>query len=222
VLAKAETGAWYDYGTVWIDPLTYYFEMLAGERKVEYEQCDYSTFKKLNELVEPKAAAVRETALQIASQYSGEYNVYQLCALFDWVKEEIGYVSDPRGMEYWSPPGETLRAKGGDCEDHAILLSSMIEAIGGASRLVLTEDHALASVYIGDKSHADKVLEAIEDYYGAELPFAFWVENGDRWLVLESTGGLYPGDLPVGAKRTSEGWTFSRSEFVHFADIIPE
>ncbi len=222
ILAKTGGGKWHDYGTVYFDPVTYEFENLAEEREVEYEKSDYDDFNKLNELVNPRGSGVREKALQIASQYSGEYNVYQLCALFDWVRDEIGYVSDTQGTDYWSPPDETLVAEAGDCEDHAILLASMIEAIGGATRIILTENHAFASVYIGDESHASKVMETIENYYGEELPFVRWIDNGERWLVLESTGGLYPGDLPVGAKFTPEDWTFTETQKVYFVDIIPK
>lgn len=96
----------------------------------------------------------------------------------------------------------------------------MIEAIGGATRIILTENHAFASVYIGDESHASKIMETIKNYYGEELPFVYWVDNGERWLVLESTGGLYPGDLPVGAKFTPDGWTFPETQKVYFVDII--
>ncbi len=111
-------------------------------------------------------------------------------------------------------------AKSGDCEDHAILLASMIEAIGGATRIILIENHAFVSVYIGDESHASKVIEAIKNYYDVELPFVRWVDNGERWLILESTGGYYPGDLPVGAKFTLDGWTFTETQKVYFVDII--
>ncbi len=217
----AKTGVkWYDYGTKYVEPVTYDFENLAEERDVEYEEGGYDVFNKLNELVNPRSSGVYEKALQIAGQYSGEYNVYQLCALFNWVRDEIEYVSDPGGIDYWSPPDETLVAKSGDCEDHAILLTSMIEAIGGATRIILIENHAFVSVYIGDESHASKVIEAIKNYYDVELPFVRWVDNGERWLILESTGGYYPGDLPVGAKFTLDGWTFTETQKVYFVDII--
>jgi len=220
ILAMTSEGKWYDHGTEHVDPVTCEFEDLSEERKVKYEKSNYDIFNKLNELVDPKGPGVRERALQIASQYSGEYNVYQLCALFDWVRDEIGYVSDPQGIDYWSPPDETLVAKAGDCEDHTILLASMIEAIGGAVRIILTENHAFASLYIGDKTHASKVMETIKNYYGEELPFVYWIDNGERWLVLESTGGFYPGDLPVGAKFTPDGWTFTETQKVYFVDMI--
>ena len=220
ILAKTGSGKWYDYGTKYVDPVTYDFESLAEERDVKYEEGGYEVFNKLNELVNSRNPEVREKALEIASQYSGEYNVYQLCALFDWVRDEIGYVSDPGGIDYWSPPDETLVSKAGDCEDHAILLASMIEAIGGATRVILIENHAFASVYIGDESHAGEVIEAIQNYYDVELPFVYWIDNGERWLFLESTGGYYPGDLPVGAKFTPDGWTFTETQKVYFVDII--
>ena len=41
------------------------------------------------------------------------------------VKEKVEYVSDPRGNDIWEPANVTLRIGAGDCEDQAILLSSM-------------------------------------------------------------------------------------------------
>lgn len=64
------------------------------------------------------------------------------------VKEEIEYVSDPRGNDIWEPANVTLRIGAGDCEDQAILLSSMLEAVGGTTRVYLTDNHAFAAVYL--------------------------------------------------------------------------
>ena len=47
-----------------------------------------------------------------------------------WTANNISYVSDPRGQEYIASAAETLEIKGGDCDDFAVLLASLYEAVG--------------------------------------------------------------------------------------------
>lgn len=72
------------------------------------------------------ASAVADTPLGIASN-SEPWKVWQINY---WVYRNISYVSDPKGMEYYSPATETLQTGAGDCDDFAILLASMYESIG--------------------------------------------------------------------------------------------
>jgi len=54
-------------------------------------------------------------------------------ALRDWVGNSITYKydSDTHGLsEYWQLPKETVELKSGDCEDHSILLCSLLRADG--------------------------------------------------------------------------------------------
>ena len=54
------------------------------------------------------------------------------------------------------PANVTLKVGAGDCEDQAILLSSMIEAVGGTTRVYLTDNHAFAAVYIGNGDRCNR------------------------------------------------------------------
>ncbi len=219
VLSKNNRGNWYDYGTRYLDSREYKIKPLAEEKDIKMEKEDYYS-DKINELINPENPEIKSQANEIIENYSGEYNVYQICALFDWVKNNISYVSDPEGEQDWSTPNETLELEGGDCEDQAILLATMIESIGGQTRILLTDNHAYSTVYIGPPNHAENVMSAIRKYYGTELSFAYRVIENQAWLVLESSGGLYPGDYPVGAKPTESAWAFTNTEKITY--VTPE
>lgn len=66
----------------------------------------------------------------------------QLISIYDYVVHDIKYYSDPRDDEYIQTPYQTLEYKGGDCEDLAALLNSLLESIGIKTLLVLSESHA--------------------------------------------------------------------------------
>ena len=67
--------------------------------------------------------------------------------LLSFVSNDINYVSDPGdGNEYVRYPVDTLIAGAGDCEDQALLLCSLLEAIGVRTYLAVTDDHVFALV----------------------------------------------------------------------------
>ena len=135
-------------------------------------------------------------AAEVARSYPGAYNIYQVCALFDMVKEKIEYVSDPRGNDVWEPANVTLKIGAGDCEDQAILLSSMIEAVGGTTGVYLTNNHAFAAVYIGNGTGAtEAAVKGIRAYYG-NVDVNYLTDEYGSWLMLDPTSSLYAGGLP--------------------------
>ncbi|MBA7645855.1 hypothetical protein ES703_53614 [subsurface metagenome] len=79
----------------------------------------YGGWHDLREFVQPSNPDV----LAVYSQYGPDY-----WSLYDFVCHEIDYRRDIG--EFWRTPSETLRGFG-DCEDSAILLTSLIRA-GGA------------------------------------------------------------------------------------------
>lgn len=59
-------------------------------------------------------------------------------ALFKFVQQRIRYVRDVRDVETLATPLATLETRSGDCDDHATLLATLLEAIGFETRFVLT------------------------------------------------------------------------------------
>lgn len=85
---------------------------------------------------------------------SGDFAA-QNAAVFQWVKRHIKYVRDIRDVETVSTPQRTLQARTGDCDDMAVLIASLLEAIGNKSRFVALGfnggeyEHVVAQVRMG-------------------------------------------------------------------------
>jgi hypothetical protein len=59
----------------------------------------------------------------------------ELDAVYDWVKSNIRYVSDPRSTDLFMQPANLLKmyekgAGGGDCDDHASLIVALLASLG--------------------------------------------------------------------------------------------
>lgn len=58
----------------------------------------------------------------------------QVRQLHAFVRDHIQYVLDPVDVELIQTPDKTLEYRAGDCDDHAILLSALLGAIGHPAR----------------------------------------------------------------------------------------
>jgi transglutaminase-like putative cysteine protease len=199
---------WYDAG--------------SKESKVSYidvkpigEGSDYSTkynphiyYDKVNELIEPTDSLVHNESFNLAREYPGDYNIYQVCAVFDFLINEITYKEEERDV--WASPHQTLITKEGDCEDHSLLFASMVTAIGGTARIYLIENHAFSAVYIGNTSiEVENITSAIKKYYSGDFQFHYLKDELGYWLIADTLGSFYLGGLPVNSAPTgysSEEW----------------
>lgn len=145
----------------------------------------------------PTDLRVREAASSAISAHPGAYSANQILDIYDWVYGNVIYQNVPVNLAYQPyPPNETLLTKSGDCKNQAVLIASMIEAVGGSARVLVIPNctHAFTEVYLGDKSNADRVIDAIFAHYGY-APNVTWHNDseGDVWLPLDTAGGRYPG-----------------------------
>ncbi len=62
----------------------------------------------------------------------------EIKALFEWVQQNVRYTKDPFRVEVLHSARRMLELRAGDCDDMAILLGAMLEAIGHPVRLVLS------------------------------------------------------------------------------------
>jgi hypothetical protein len=98
--------------------------------------------------VEPENSRVRYYAVVLASKFPGDYTINQIDFIYNYLKEGDDsisgwhYVRDARGMDYLSYANESLvigsdagSTGAGDCDDFAILISSVIEAMEGRREL---------------------------------------------------------------------------------------
>jgi hypothetical protein len=51
-------------------------------------------------------------------------------SIFEWVKKNIRYTRDPRNVELLQAPDVTIRLGHADCDDQAILINALAEAVG--------------------------------------------------------------------------------------------
>lgn len=78
-------------------------------------------------------------------------------ALFQWVRDNIRYIKDPRNIETLHTPQKILEFGQGDCDDQSILLAALLEAAGHPARFVAvgfapnTYSHVYVETKIGDK-----------------------------------------------------------------------
>ncbi|MGB4679160.1 transglutaminase domain-containing protein, partial [Methanothrix sp.] len=176
----------------------------------------------LDARVEPDNPRVRDEAVVLALKYPGEKTIDQIVSIYEYLKngdeskKGWGYVSDPRGIDYFMFANQTLRngerancVGGGDCDDFAILMSALVESIGGTTRIILarnnsTGGHAYAEVYLGriDDSDSGGQVEAIIDWLKEELDADkiythIDTETKDVWLNLDwgpdEKGSAHPG-----------------------------
>ncbi|MDQ3034260.1 MAG: FHA domain-containing protein [Myxococcota bacterium] len=125
------------------------------------------------EAIDPSSPTTRNLSARVASREQGTFHVGQVAAIWAHVRGEWSYVNDPRGNEYFAVASETIdNEMVGDCDDFAILLVSMTEAIGGDARVVMSDGerggHAYAEVCIpGDP---ERVVADLRAHYRRQRP----------------------------------------------------
>jgi hypothetical protein len=212
---------WYDYGWVGDSVKTITFLPLGDTPHYSEKSNPRYYFDKANRIMSSDNPAVMAKASQIAANYSGAYNIYQVAAAFDYVFENVAYVNDPAGRDYWATPSETLQRMTGDCEDHALLLAALITAMGGNARFHMEKDHAFLSVYVG-MVDMDSVRTVLERYYNTPLKIAFFHDASGYWLAADSTASMYLGGLPLGGQPLASDWGLTNTTFHYIIDMMPD
>jgi transglutaminase-like putative cysteine protease len=158
--------------------------------------------KTLNSRVEPDNARVHDLALALAAQHSGDYTIDQVCEIYSYLKygnstkKPWSYARDPRGVDYFNFASKSLSAGddakcagAGDCDDFAILMSSLVESIGGTTRIILarnnsTGGHAYAEVYIGRLSdqggQVEETIKWLQQDYDTDKIFTHTIRTQKR------------------------------------------
>jgi len=152
----------------------------------------------IKEAIDYDNPITRNFAVQLAAEYPGEYNIGQICSIYEYIRGEWRYVSDPSGQEYFAYASESIEnGLVGDCDDFAILMAATIEAIGGGSRVILASGpegaHAYAEVYVGPEEAelTQKILQDLANKYYTRINYQ--VDSGGRvWLNLDWTA-THPG-----------------------------
>jgi hypothetical protein len=129
---------------------------LSGRKKEEsFQRADESIVKMLS-LVRTINPDIRDLSVQLGKKFpAGDFK--QARRIFEFVRDEIQYIHDPLGVEEIQFPQKTIRLGSGDCDDKALLLVSLLMAIGFETCLFVADvdndglpDHVYAGVYIPD------------------------------------------------------------------------
>jgi hypothetical protein len=128
------------------------------------------TIKKIIETVNPGSPDVRTLATELGRRFEAG-NFKQARRIYEYVRDEIHYIRDPLPFEDIQSPETTLKRLSGDCEDQAILLCSLLLAIGFETALLFADtdgdgqpDHVYSAVHIPNapdlyKPFANKKIE---------------------------------------------------------------
>ena len=193
------------------------------DSKDQYREVKIKDLKDmLNNAVEPQNTLVHDEALLMVAKLSesGDSTINQICSIYSYLKNGDGpikgwvYVSDPRGLDYFSYANESVNigdksdsTGAGDCDDFAVLMASLIESIGGTTRIILAYDnstagHAYAEVYLGKLNSQDnqvnEIIDWLEEKYNTEKIFTYNdTDTGEVWLNMDwgpdEKGNLHPG-----------------------------
>ena len=161
-------------------------------------------------LVDPYS--VRALAVSLVSEYpqDGTGQLLRAAALFEYVKNNVNYVPDPIRMvdqqlideDLIASPTETLRIRGGDCDDHAVLMASLLSAVGIANRMhkVKSKDENwhLLTEFAVDVSIHDDIVATLDNFYESidrdtgTRAYWFFKDGPLVWLLADTTRSYVP------------------------------
>lgn len=115
-----------------------------------------------------KSLPVRMAALSIVQRNGQKDWAGEIRDIHAFVRDEIRYIKDIRGVETLHTPEKLLEIKQGDCDDKSILVSALLESIGHPTRLVAVGfrpnefSHVYAETKIGEKWVGLETTEPVE------------------------------------------------------------
>ncbi len=161
---------------------------LQGNKKQLVKSCDY-THKD-----------VRNLAVSIAGQHEGDFNLGQICDIFDHCYKNWKYVNDPAQQEIIELASLSIKnGFNGDCDDFAVLTTSLLLAIGGEARINYAytneKGHAFTEVNLG-KTNKKEIEAYLQARYKSQIEEnTIWAREdnfGNYWLNLDWFA-TYPG-----------------------------
>lgn len=144
--------------------------------------------------------AVKDKGRSLTVESSGDRTIKQICSIYDYMVGNWSYIPDPRGIEDYQYSNKSLEyGKGkysgqGDCDDFSILLASLIESIGGTSRIMLAYGplggHAYTEVFLGEaegaESDVDRMMKWLRANYNiSDINVHTNLDTKEVWLNLD-------------------------------------
>ncbi|MCK5024000.1 MAG: hypothetical protein KAR56_00105 [Thermoplasmata archaeon] len=213
-------------GDEWLEFSEHTIEVLELTEVHDYDmEYNYRIYyERVNQLVDFNSENVASAAENATADFGTEYNIGKVCAIFNYLDDNCVYTEDPGG-DKWYSPDELLNSLEGDCEDYAMLIAAMVNEVGGTSRIYLTNDHAFATVYVGNSSiEFEAASDDINSYYGTIMETHAMVDETGYWMIADPLGTFYMGGFAVGQSpinRYNGSWntTFEESDTLHAIDV---
>ena len=114
-----------------------------------------------------KHPRIRDLAAQLTGDLASKDYHAEAMRLHQYVRDEIRYLQDVRGVETVQTPTLTLDLAVGDCDDKALLLAALLESIGHPTRFLAVGfqpgelDHVLVETTIGNHYLAAETTEPV-------------------------------------------------------------
>lgn len=116
------------------------------------------TLKLMSKMVkaEKSALPIRLLAMRLVSEQRQKDFTGEVRRIHEFVRDQIRYVKDIRGVETLQYPTKTLELGQGDCDDKSALTAALLESIGHPTRFVAVGfgggfSHVLLETKIGTK-----------------------------------------------------------------------
>lgn len=217
--SSANGELWDDKGEISIGTVDINVKEEDALRVWEVQRNPVRYYNKVNELIDTEAVA--PLASLVRSAAPGNYSLLQVIEAYELVCSNISYAVDPEN--HWQSPAETIALGSGDCEDHSLLLASLITELGGTCRVNLIPGHAFTTVYVGTASAIYDVVKAIQDYYGNPVPVHYTVDELGYWVVIDTNGLPYVGGFPAATSPAGGpggvNWNFDDGDWIRLIDV---
>lgn len=167
----------------------------------------------LNQMIVQPDSMMRNYALDLSGKHFNDLKLggqlrewAQALSIFKEINNSWNYVDDPLNREYYASPSETVNHfyigsnYKGDCDDHAILMCSMLYNIGVQTRLVRAKSHIYPEMFVGSRKDFEKLVYYIRYYWFEEETkgkkiFYHLDREGNIWINLDYSepypGGFY-------------------------------
>lgn len=112
---------------------------------------------------------IRRLAEQIIVNVPQKDAVGEVRAIFNYVRDNIRYTQDIRDVETLKSPDATVFSGQGDCDDKSLLVATLLESVGYATRFVAVGmnqpgayEHVFTEVKLGTRWIALDTTEPVE------------------------------------------------------------
>ncbi|MES9855941.1 MAG: transglutaminase-like domain-containing protein [Sedimenticola sp.] len=143
----------------------------------------YETLKIMKNITRQgkKDIAIRTKAMNLTRGLGQKDFLGEIKNIHRFVRDNIRYIKDIRGVETIATPEITMRLGQGDCDDKSVLMASLLESIGHPTRFV--------AVGFSPRNYSHVFVET---------------KLANRWVGLETTEPVEVGWQPKGVMSRME------------------